>query len=140
MTPDELKSRTKKFAIDIIKLAQKLPENRIGWIIENQLVKAATSVGANYRATCRARSLADFTSKITIVEEESDETVYWLEIIMEVELIPNKEVENLLKEGKELTAIFTSAGRTAKLNKLKGDKKQNEETDINSQFKIRNSK
>ncbi|HNW98169.1 MAG TPA: four helix bundle protein [Bacteroidales bacterium] len=115
MTPDELKDRTKKFALSILELVKKLPNNRTGWIITDQLSRAATSVGANYRASCRARSKADFISKITLVEEEADESCFWLEIIIEGKLIPEKEVLYLLSEARELTAIFTAVGHTSKI-------------------------
>lgn len=114
MNSDELKDRTKKFALNIIKLANDLPKNSLGRIIETQLVKAGTSVGANYRAACRAKSNADFIYKINVVEEEADETQFWLELITDAELLNKEKVNPLLKEAKELTAIFTSAGRTAK--------------------------
>jgi four helix bundle protein len=117
MNSDELKDRTKKFALNIIKLANDLPKNSVGRIIETQLVKAGTSVGANYRAACRAKSNADFVYKINIVEEESDETQFWLELIIEDGLLKEDLVNPILKEAKELTAIFTSAGRTAKSKK-----------------------
>jgi four helix bundle protein len=114
MNPDELKNRTKKFALNIIKLANDLPKNSVGRIIETQLIKAGTSVGANYRAACRAKSNADFIYKINIVEEEADETQFWLELIIEAGLLKETNVNPILNEAKELTAIFTSAGRTAK--------------------------
>lgn len=114
MNSDELKNRTKKFALDIIKLAKDLPKNSLGRIIETQLVKAGTSVGANYRAACRAKSNADFIYKINVVEEEADETQFWLELIIDADLLKKDSVIPLLKESKELTAIFTSAGKTAK--------------------------
>ena len=117
MNSDELKNRTKKFALNIIKLANDLPKNSVGRIIETQLVKAGTSVGANYRAACRAKSNADFVYKINIVEEESDETQFWLELIIEAGLLKEDLVNPILKEAKELTAIFTSAGKTAKSKK-----------------------
>jgi len=114
MTPEELKDRSKKFALAILELVKKLPNNRTGWIITDQLSRSATSVAANYRASCRARSKADFISKITIVEEEGDESCFWLEIIIEARLIPENDVKSLLAEAKELTAIFTASGRTTK--------------------------
>jgi len=114
MNSDELKDRTKKFALKIIKLANDLPKNSVGRIIEKQLVRAGTSVGANYRAACRAKSNADFIYKINVVEEEADETQFWLELIIEAGLLKEDLVNPILKEAKELTAIFTSAGKTAK--------------------------
>jgi four helix bundle protein len=114
MNSDELKDRTKKFALKIIKLANDLPKNSVGRIIEKQLIRAGTSVGANYRAACRAKSNADFIYKINVVEEEADETQFWLELIMKAGLLKEDLVNPILKEAKELTAIFTSAGKTAK--------------------------
>jgi four helix bundle protein len=116
MTKDELKNRTKKFALEIIILVDKLPNTLAGRTIGNQIIRSGTSVASNYRAACRARSNADFISKITIVEEESDETLFWLEMIVESNLLPKERVLALLKEADELTAIFTSSGKTAKLN------------------------
>ncbi|HUX57444.1 MAG TPA: four helix bundle protein [Bacteroidales bacterium] len=85
MTKDELKKRTKKFALMIIKLVDDLPNSLAGRTIGNQIIRSGTSVGANYRAACRARSNADFISKITIVEEECDESLFWLELIAEAD-------------------------------------------------------
>jgi len=127
MNPDELKMRTKNFALRVIKLNKNLPAGKDAEVLGHQLLRAATSVGANYRAACRARSQADFISKITIVEEEADETAYWIELFIESGIIKKELLIDLLKEANELTAIFTASGNTAKL-------KRN-----NSQFKIRNS-
>lgn len=117
MNSNDLKDRTKKFALNIIKLAKKLPNNSIGRKMENQLVRAGTSVDANYRAACRAKSNADLIYKINVVEEEADETQFWLELIIEAGLLKEDNVYPLLNEAKELTAIFTSGGRTAKSKK-----------------------
>lgn len=113
MTSDELKIRTKKFAIDIIHLVDSLSLNRTTNILGKQFIRAATSVGANYRAACRLRSKADFISKITIIEE-ADECQYWLELLSETGKANSPSTQTLLKEAGELTAIFTSAGKTAK--------------------------
>ena len=96
MTKDELKNRTKQFALQIIKLVDELPNTIAGRAIGNQIIRSGTSVASNYRAACRARSNADFISKITIVEEESDETLFWLEIIIESYLLPKERVLLLL--------------------------------------------
>jgi four helix bundle protein len=117
MDKNDLKRRTKMFALRIMKLVEHLPNNRTGQVIANQILRSGTSVSANYRAACRARSKADFISKITIVEEESDETQFWLEIIIESGLISESKVKDLYNEASELTAIFTSSGKTAKINK-----------------------
>jgi len=110
----ELKKRTKKFALDTIKLVNELPKSQIGHIVGGQLLRSATSVAANYRSACRSRSNADFISKITIVEEESDESLFWLEIIEESMMLKKEKLLNLMNEAGELTAIFTASGRTAK--------------------------
>lgn len=118
MTSEELKIRTKKFALAVIKIVESLSKSKVVDVIGYQLLKSSTSVGANYRAACRARSQADFISKITIVEEEADESIYWLELLYEAELIKKEVVVNLIKEANELTAIFTASGKTAKRNKI----------------------
>jgi four helix bundle protein len=117
MNRDELQQRTKQFALNIIQLTESLPSTRAGSVLGKQLLRSATSVGANYRSACRARSRADFISKITITEEEADESVYWLELITESKLMKKDNITALLQEANELTAIFTASGKTAKWNK-----------------------
>ena len=90
MTKEELKKRTKKFALRIIRLVEDLPKTLSGKVVGKQILRSGTSVAANYRSSCRARSSADFISKITIVEEECDETLFWLEIIEESEMIKSE--------------------------------------------------
>ena len=119
MTPEELKKRTKQFALRMIKLVNALPKNSMGWIIGKQLIRCGTSVGANYRAVCRSRSKAEFIAKIGIVIEEADESIYWLEIIIESGLIKRELVEPLLKEADELTAIMVASRKSAFKNKNK---------------------
>jgi four helix bundle protein len=119
MTKEELKKRTKKFALMIIRLVDLLPNTKAGNTISNQLIRAGTSVAANYRASCRARSPAEFISKITIVEEECDESSFWLELILESGLLPIESLMDILNEANELTAIFTASGKTAKQNNQK---------------------
>jgi len=111
----QLKDRTKAFGIRVIKMVKGIIRwNQVDDILIKQIVRSATSVGANYRSALRARSKADFISKITIAEEEADETCYWLEIMIEIEVFPKKRMEPLLKEAQEITAILTTAGKTAK--------------------------
>ena len=86
----------------------------MGKVISYQILKSATSIGANYRAACRAKSKADFIYKINVVEEEADETLYWLELINEIQLAKETKLVNLIKEADELTAIFTAIGRSSK--------------------------
>lgn len=119
MTEKELKIRTRKFAVDILNFVDKLPNRRSGNIIGNQLGRSASSVAANYRAACRGRSHAEFIAKIGIVEEEADESTFWLDIIPDTKNATTEIVDPLLKEARELTAIFTAASKTAKQNKGK---------------------
>ena len=113
---DELKIRTKKFAVRVYKLKQALDGNGQSRILARQLLRSATSVAANYRAVCRARSKAEFISKIGVVVEEIDETSFWLEFLTDVELVPAKRLEDLNKEARELLAIFAASQHTARIN------------------------
>lgn len=110
----DLKKRTKAFALEIINLVNSLPSSKISTVIANQILRSSTSVGANYRATTRAKSDKDFINKLKICEEECDETLYWLELIEESGLLINNHLHNLKKEGSELTAIFVSSINTMK--------------------------
>lgn len=114
MDREELKRRTKAFALRIVRFVGSMPGNAVSRILGNQLLRAGTSVGANYRAACRARSRADFISKIGVVEEEADEALYWLEVIAESGIVKPDGVALLLAEAEELVAIFTATGRTTK--------------------------
>ncbi len=113
MKSEGLIKRTKEFAHRCVKLATALPENTIGKHIRGQLIKCATSVAANYRATCLSQSKASFIAKISIVLEETDETAFWLEFIIDEKLLKKNIVEPLLQEAQELTAIFASSRMTA---------------------------
>jgi four helix bundle protein len=113
----DLKARTKAFALRVLKLLDALPNTRKGRIIADQLGRAGTAVGANYRASCRARSRAEFIAKIGIVEEEADESAYWMELIMEGEILPVAKVTALHAEAVELTAIMAASRLTATRNK-----------------------
>lgn len=110
----QLEKRTKTFAITIIKLSSSLQNTPEGRVIRNQITKSGTSIGANYREANRARSKADFSNKISIAESEASETVYWLEIIEELEWAENQTVLAVAKEANELLAIFTSIGKNMK--------------------------
>jgi len=112
----ELKRRTQRFAIDVIKFVENLPPNRSLNVLVNQLLRCSSSVGANYRSACKGKSTADFINKIVIVEEEADESIYWLELMEESGLINLNGIVPLKKEANELTAIFTAIGKTAKAN------------------------
>jgi four helix bundle protein len=113
MTEDDLKKRTKLFALRVLKLVAALPRNLAGRTIGGQLVRSGTSVAANYRAACRARSKAEFISRLGVVEEEADESALWLELIMESELMKKALVEPLWIEADELVAIMTSSRKSA---------------------------
>lgn len=114
MTSDELKIRTKKFSLMIIDLVEKLPNTISSKAIANQMVRSGTSVGANYRAVCRARSDREFIAKMTIVIEEADETLFWIEILQEKKWVNYSDLNLIWKEGNELTAIFVSSIKTIK--------------------------
>ncbi len=110
----ELKERTKRFAIEIIKWVERLPRNRTVDILGKQLLRCGTSVGANYRSACRAKSRADFISKMGIVEEEADETLYWLELFLETKLVDTNQITQLQREADEITAIVVASIKTAR--------------------------
>ena len=116
MTAEELKARTKQFALRIIKLVAAMPKSIEGRAIANQLVRCGTSVAANYRATCRARSKIEFVAKIGVVLEETDETQLWLDLIIEAKLMAAKRVQPLLDEASELVAIFVTSRKSASAN------------------------
>lgn len=122
MNKDDLKIRTKEFSISILNLVEKIPSSKIGNTISNQIVRSGTSVGANYRAACRAKSDKDFLNKIIIVEEEADETLFWLELLIASNIFEKVFLESLIKECNELVAIFTASGRTMR-NKISASKK-----------------
>jgi len=112
-----LKARTKMFALQIVKLVEQLPKGRTADVIGRQLLEAGTSVGANYRAASRARSPADFISKMGIVEEEADETIYWMELLVLSGLIHKSDITNLLDEANQILAMTVSSIKTAKTRK-----------------------
>ncbi|RPI99255.1 MAG: four helix bundle protein [Deltaproteobacteria bacterium] len=114
MDQDQMKKRTKEFAKRIINLCRQLPETREGRLIGNQIFRSGTSVGSNYRSACRGRLRPDFIAKLGLVLEETDETLFWLELIWETEIMKTEQVTGLMKEAKELTAIFVSSLNKAK--------------------------
>ncbi len=113
----ELQDRAKKFALRIIAAFARLPKSEEARVLGRQFLRSGTSVAANYRAACRARSAADFISKISVVVEEADETLFWLELIVEAKLVPAKLVESLIAECEELLKIFSASLATAKANR-----------------------
>ncbi len=117
--PNDLKDRTKKFALRIIRLCESLPRGGAADVIGGQLLRCGTSVGANYRAACRGRSPAEFIAKMGIVEEECDESVYWMELLIEAGLMPKERLSDLMREADELLAITVSSIKTARKNRQK---------------------
>lgn len=112
MNEQVFRQRTKQLALRVIRVAQALPNNLSAEVIGRQLVKAGTSVGANYRAACRAKSTADMIAKLQIVEEEADETHYWLELLIEADLMDEERLQQLLQETNEITAMIVSSIKT----------------------------
>jgi len=117
MTEKDLIERTKKFVLRIIKLVDALSNTTVGRVIGGQLVRSGTSVPANYRAACRGRSKAEFIAKLGIVEEESDESALWLELIIDSDLMKKHLVIDLLQEANEITAIIAASKKKARSNK-----------------------
>ncbi|MBN1554930.1 MAG: four helix bundle protein [Phycisphaerae bacterium] len=132
MTPDEMKRRTRAFALRVIRLYESLPKTKIAQHIGHQLMRAATSVGANYRASCRAKSKADFIAKMSIVEEEADESVFWMEMLVDAGIVAEKLLKPLMTEAEEITAIVVSSITTAR------GQKRPKKTIRNPQSAIRN--
>jgi len=114
---EQLKARTKQFAIRVVRLFRTLPKTDEARVIGKQVLRSGTSVAANYRAVCRARSQAEFIAKIGVVVEEIDETVFWIELLADTEIIRSERIAELLTEANELLAIFAASLRTAKTNK-----------------------
>ena len=113
MNEPQMKNRTKQFALRILKMADALPTSRSGNAIANQIVRSSTSVAANYRALCRSKSRADFINKTSIVEEEADESGFWLELIVDAGLLSAKRIKPLLDKADEITAILVASRKTA---------------------------
>ena len=131
MDETQFKARTKGLALRVIRLVSALPQNEISAVvIGKQLLRAATSVGANYRAACRGKSTADMISKLSIVLEEADETLYWLELLVESELMPAHRLKNLMAETNEIVAMLVSSLKTLR------DKSQQSRIYNSSQSKI----
>lgn len=114
MNPDELRARTRTFSLRVVKLVQSLPKNMVAEVMGKQVLRSATSVGANYRAACRAQSGAMFIAKLSIVVEEADETVYWLELIRDAGLVKPELLAELIDEAEQILKIMASSRKTAK--------------------------
>ena len=113
----DLKARTKSFALRVIKVVDALPNTRSASVIGHQLLRSDTSVGANYRAACRARSKAEFVAKLGVVEEEADESGYWLELLVDGGLLSHAQLAELMQEADELVAITVASIKTARQRK-----------------------
>jgi four helix bundle protein len=116
MDADELRRRTQQFAVAIINLVQNLPDQNAAKIIGNQLLRCGMSVGANYRAACRARSPADFVAKLKIVEEECDESIYWMELLLAMQIVNDAAIDSLNKEAGQILRIVVASIKTARAN------------------------
>ena len=117
MTREEMKGRTKAYANRVVKLCSALPNNWIAQTPGKQLLRSGTSVGANYRAVCRAKSNSDFINKLRIVEEECDESLFWVELLVDNGLVKPSRLGDLMKEADEILAIIVSSAKTARLSR-----------------------
>jgi len=117
---NDLLPRTKQFSLRVIHLVQSLPRSSTAGVIGRQLIRSGTSVGANYRAACRAKSRADFIAKMNIVIEEADESLYWMELLSEAKIIPQERLADLMNETDQLVSIFTASVLTARQKLVKG--------------------
>jgi four helix bundle protein len=117
MTREEMKSRTKEYANRIVRVCAALPNNWIAQTLGKQLLRSGTSVGANYRAVCRAKSSSDFVNKLRIVEEECDESLFWMELLVDNNLIKSSRLGGLMKEADEILAIIVSSAKTARTSR-----------------------
>jgi four helix bundle protein len=114
MTREEMLARTKNFANRVVKLCSALPANWVAQTLGKQLLRSGTSVGANYRAVCRAKSTADFINKLRIVEEECDETLFWMELLVDNHFVKAAKLRNLMSEANEILAIVVASSKTAR--------------------------
>ena len=125
MNQIEFKRRTKQLGLAVIRMTEKFPVTRLAWVVKDQILRSALSVGANYRAVCRAKSDKDFINKMRIVEEEADETAYWLEIIEESDLLKSDDLRELKREVNELVAMVVASIRTKSIGLNKEQQSQN---------------
>ena len=125
MNQIEFKRRTKQLGLAVIRMTEKFPETRLAWVVKDQILRSALSVGANYRAVCRAKSDKDFINKMRNVEHEADETAYWLEIIEESDLLKSDDLRELKREVNELMAMVVASIRTKSIGLNKEQQSQN---------------
>jgi four helix bundle protein len=116
MTREEMKARTKSYANRIVQLVQSLPDNRTSRTLGSQRLRCGTSVGANYRAVCRAKSKPDFINKLRVVEEECDESLFWMELLVANNLVKESQVKTLMAEGNEILSIVVASAKTARIS------------------------
>ncbi len=121
MNEEEFKRRTKQLALRVIRLVEALPKEPTADIIGRQLIRSATSVGANYRAACRGKSTADVILKLSIVEEEADETLYWLELLIEADLMPEARLKDLISETNEIVAMTVTSIKTLRKKRVRSN-------------------
>ena len=114
MTREEMKARTKAYAKRIVKLCAALPDEWVARTLGKQLLRSGTSVGANYRAVCRAKSTADFLNKLRIVEEECDESLFWMELLVECDVVSSRRLTNLMQEANEILSIVVASAKTVR--------------------------
>jgi four helix bundle protein len=119
MNEEQFKKRTKQLALRVIRLVGTLPKNQTGQVIGRQLLRSGTSVGANYRAACRAKSTADMINKLKTVEEEADETLYWLELLVEGSIVPQAKLSDLMTETDEILAMTVASIKTLRTKQKK---------------------
>ena len=115
MDEETFKKRTRQLAVDVIRVVEGLPHCRSADVISRQLLRSITSVGANYRASCRSRSMEEFISKLGIVEEEADESLYWMELLLECRITTAEQVSRLMRETTEILAMTVASRKTLKL-------------------------
>ncbi len=130
MDEKEFKDRTKKLGLRVIKLIAALPKNQIAEVLGKQLLRSATSVGANYRAACRGQSPADMIKKLKIVEEEADESLFWMELFVEGEIIPESRLKDLMKETDEIIAMTVASIKTLRAKQKSKPKSPNRQSSI----------
>jgi len=140
MNEREFKERTKRAALRVIKMIEALPSTKVADVIGRQLLRSATSVGANYRAACRGKSPADVIAKLGIVEEEADESIYWIEILIEAGILPENRLTDLLDEFHQIVAMTVASQKTLRRNYAKPQPQNRESRIENPKSKIQNPK
>ena len=117
MTREEMRARTKAYANRVVRVCQALPDDWVARTLGRQLLRSGTSVGANYRAVCRAKSSADFLNKLKIVEEECDESIFWMELLVENHFVKASRLKSLMREGDEILAIVVASAKTTRASR-----------------------